>query len=284
MIKNNVGYVIGESIGKMTYAFDNLSPFGDDLKTTRYFQDLVKYSRGYRLTSQSSLEEMIENCLKESEYDPTNVLIISVRRCITEIEVALTMTVQNLINCGSIELIQLYPQFKNYIFELTQSKFHELCDQTIKEIQTYLKKQKNVVWSTNSEFSSLLKTYYYSDKQNNSITHTMKIGSSMKSILKSEPKDNIQNNFEFSADQIKTISISYYKSIISRSKDMIPQDIIYGIVLKIKNEISGLLLVSALQQNLDVLLSEDKSQLIKRNTIKKSICELSQMLSELSAF
>lgn len=288
MVKNNVGYSIGESIDKMTTILENLTPFGDDLKTTKYFQNLVKYSRGYRLTSQSSLEEMIESCLKEIEYDPTNVLIVSVRHCITEIEVALTIFIQNLINSGSIEYIQMYPEFKDFMYRLIKEKIHELCDQTIKEIQIYLKKQKCVIWSTDSEFSTLLKSYYYTNKsnnQNNSIIQTMRIGCAMDSVIKSSKSPyTVRNNFEFSAEQVKTLSIAYYKSIIVRAKDMIPQDIIFGIILKIKNEISGLLLVSTLKQNLNELLNEDKTQLIKKTTLKKSIDNLSLMMSDMSNF
>lgn len=285
LVKDNVGYVIGESIRNMIHTMKNLTPFGNDLETTKYFQELVRYSRGYKLTSQASLEEMIDNCLKEPKYSPTNVLIFGVRKCVTEIEVALIMSVNNLINSGSIELIQLYPQFKDYILELVQEKLHDLCDQTIKEIQKYLEKQKTVVWSTDSEFSSLLNSYYYSDKTTNVVIKTMGIGCAMNAMLKtSKQRDEIKNNFEFSAEQIKAISVSYYKTIINRAKDMISQDIIYGIVLKVKNDIAGQLLVEILQRNLDELFVEDKNEMIKRNTAKHSITILTQTLSELSVF
>lgn len=286
LVKDNVGYVIGESIRNMIHTMKKLTPFDNNLETTKYFQELVRYSRGYKLTSQASLEEMIDNCLKEPKYSPTNVLIISVRKCVTEIEVALTMAVNNLINSGSIELIQLYPQFKDYIFEIAREKLHEFCDKTIKEIQKYLEKQKTVVWSTDSEFSSLLSSYYYSDKTStNTVAKTMGIGCAMNALLKpSKQRDEIRNNFEFSAEQVKIISSSYYKTIINRSKDMISQDIIYGIVLKVKNDIAGLLLVSVLQRNLDELLVEDKSEMLKRSAIKHSITILNQTLVELSMF
>lgn len=285
-VKDNVGYIIGESIRNMIHTMKKLTPFGNDLETTKYFQELVKYSRGYKLTSQSSLEEMIDNCLKEPKYSPTNVLIVSVRKCVAEIEVALIMSVNNLMNSGSIELIQLYPQFKDYIFELVREKLHEFCDQTIKEIQKYLEKQKTVVWSTDSEFSSLLSSYYYSNKTcTNTVAETMGIGCAMNAILKpSKQQDEIRNNFEFSAEQVKIISSSYYRTIINRAKDMISQDIIYGIVMKVKNDTAGLLLVSIFQQNLNELLVEDKSELLKRNTIKYSITILTQTLAELSTF
>lgn len=283
-IKNNVGYVIGESIRNMTNTMKNLSPFGDDLETTKYFQDIVRYSRGYKLTSQASLEELLDNCLKEPKYSPTNVLIGDVIKCISEIENSLNMSVNNLINSGSIESIQLYPQFKDCIIKLVKQKFHNLCDQTIKEIQKYLEKQKTVVWSTDSEFSFLLNSYYF-DKTTDSVIKTMGIGSALNAMLQtSTDKNEIKNYFKFSPKQIKTISISYYKTIINRSIDMISQDIIYGIILKVKNDIAGFLLIEIFDKKLDNLFVENKNNMIKRNDIKKSVENITQILSELSEF
>jgi hypothetical protein len=286
-VRDNVGYVIGESIRNMSYTMKHIIPFGNDIATTKYFQELIKYSRSYKLTSQASLEEMIDRCLKEPTYSPTNVLIVSVRKCVAEIEVALVMTINKLINCGSMELIQLYPQFKEFIFGQIKEKLHEYCDQTLKEIQKYLEKEETVVWSTDPEFSSLLNLYYYKYNTSNTIMKTLGIGGTMDTILKTSQKkhqDENINYFEFSAEQVKTISTSYYKSVINRAKDIIAQDIICGIVVKIKKDIMGSLLIATLSQNLEELLSEDRNIVIKRKYAKQSVDSISQMLSELSGF
>lgn len=281
--KDNVGYKLGESMRKMLVSINKLVPIGNDLETTKYFQNLVKYSRNHKLTSQVSLEEMIKNCINEPKYCPNNIFMKSVITCITEIETEVTSTINKIINSGTIEMVELYPEFKSHLLNLLFEKIHEFCDQTIKEIQKYLEKQKKVIWSTDPSFSSLLKSYYYSFSEKNSVVHTMKIGNAINTMLESfNNNENEFHTFEFNALQVKNICSAYYKTIIERGRDMIYQEIVNGIILKVENDIVASLLMSLSTQNLDKILKEDKNKLLKRNNLKNEIFQINQTLLKAS--
>lgn len=287
---DNAGHKIGCSIRELARFVENVEPFEDTVATTRYFQELVKCSRGYRLTSQASLEIMIERCLEEPDYNPLNIFNSGIVSCISEIENTLIETVYKLLNCGKIELVALYPEFKNFLFGTIKEKLHDYCDSTIKEIHKYLNKQKHVVWSTDENFTQLLNQHYYSGKSN-LITDVVKIRGAMTALIGNSnynsKKDmkKISNYFEFSPEQVRSISASYYTTIKHRSKDMFAQDIIFGIVYKMKNEMIGNLLIELLSNNstnLTELLEEDNSVVMKRTSIKKSIDLLDRVLQEVN--
>lgn len=281
---DNIGGSIGNSVKNMNKSMQKIIVF--DQSSLDYFKELVTYSRGYRMTSHASLEEMIDRCLKDTKYSPTNILTTSVTKCVSEISIALTLGVDRLINCSNGELVDVYPHLGNFIRESLKTIIGNYCDKTLKKIQEYLKTEDDVVWSTDLEFTQLLNACYSPEFCDDRHIKTCGLNNPMNMYLKSTHNSNLSqiddyvnsNHFEYSAEYVKNITSAYYKTIIKRACDIIPRNIIFGIVLNLKKNIVGSLLLSLSQSNFDELLCEDQNIIQKKQHILQSINDIIQLL------
>jgi GTP-binding protein EngB required for normal cell division len=287
----NVGSVIGDILRELISNVADIKPFDDSFLTNAYFDKVIKGFRSYRLTTQVPLERIMEQCINDNAYSPITLLYPIMVKYVTHIKIALTSTIDKIINCGMIEATSLYPSLRLLMCENLKQKIYKYCDDTLEDIKKYLVIETSVIWATDPSFTEMLKLVHYVPETEN-IAKKLEVGGALNTLIrhkKSESlkRENCRYYFEYSVDQLKRICTAYYKTIINKVTGFVPKQIISGIVAKTKNEITNELLFELLNMKSHEFLelfTEDGLVFEKRICLKKDIEQLNNMLSKLSTY
>ena len=267
----NVGSKIGKIIDEFVNSIIQLNPFSTDEVNDSYLNEIIESFNGYHLTTQVSIEQLIDRCITDKNKKPIMLILPISTKCVNSIISILGGTIGHIIKSNTITGLEMYPKLKALIINTLISNVQSYGDSVIASIVYYLEKEEEFVWSTSPEFKSALSSSYLPRSNNDP---------------QKQSKDNIQSSmtthYSYNPDQVRTLSTEYFKTVKTRAVDYIVKLIISGTIKKLERNVSSDLnqmLITQPSQTISELFSEDPNIVKERTTILNNITKLEEIIT-----
>lgn len=243
----NVGSKIGKIIEIFVSDIVKLNPYSESNLSDEYISGIIESFNGYHLTTQISLEQLIERCIVDKKIQSVmSILPISIT-CVNSIVHILEDTVDQIIKSGVVDNLESYPKLKSLISTQINQNIKLYSQTVIDDIDKYLKTEEDFFWSTSDEFKLALNDMYMPKN----VTHNEQkisysdITNTFKQLIQDKDKDKEKSNkisttiYNYNVDQVRLLSNEYFKTISTRARDYIVKLIVSGIIKKLEKNITN---------------------------------------------
>jgi hypothetical protein len=276
----NTGYKIGIIFEEFLNDMKNLDPFSkenlahlNDITNgiinsidDDYLYNIINSFNGYHMTTQASIIKIVQTCLLDQNIDCFKQINKNSNICIKNIVSIVFETIKYHVDIKFAS----YQKIRKMILDLIDKiliKYSENCNDFIKK---YLEIQTNHIWSKDITFENNI---------NNLSIPTIS--------QQLNDNNNIIYKFTYSCDQIRTITSSYFKTILINSQELIIKSIVSEIIKKIEKNINGELNLLLINQDVitsPVLFVEDVQINQKRNIIKYKLTKINEIIKLIDDF
>lgn len=288
----NVGSKIGKLIDSFVVETARLDPFSEENVKSEYITDIIESFNGYHLTTQVSLEQLIERCITDRKIRPIMLMVPISSMCIREIVCVLEDTIDKVIRGEYIDNLTSYPKLRATIFSTLMGNIKEYAKDVEKSIKTYLETEEEFFWSTSPDFRQTLKSLYLpkpSDDDKKKDSSTLSFGDSFRQMIRQDKLQGggITTHYSYETIQVRTLATEYFKTITMRARDYIVKQIVVGIVKRLEKNITNdlnLLLTTQSPASITEMFSEDPTVAKDRITVSNNISKIEEILSMASTY
>jgi hypothetical protein len=265
----NVGLKIGKVIDEFVNSTTKLDPFSQESADNDYLLKIIESFNGYHLTTQVSIEQLIDKCITDKNKRPIMLIMPIGVKCINNIVSILNETICTIVKTNIINGLEMYPKLKALLIGTLTSNVQSYGETVLDSVKYYLEKEEEFFWSTNSEFKSALNSSYLPkpnpDQNKNS-----------------SEKKYFTSHYSYNPDQIRSLASEYFKTVQMRAVDYIVKLIVSGTIKKLEKNISNDLNQMFISQSPQIMLelfSEDPNIVKERVTLTNNITKLDEVLS-----
>ncbi len=254
----NIGFKIGKAIEDFVLDMKFLDPFTEDLTDDTYLDKIMESFNGYHITTQISLEQLIDRCITDKTKKPIMLILPISAKFVNKVISVLEETIGYIVKSDVVGGLETYPKLKLLVTTELLSKIKNYGDHVVSEITHYLNIEEKFFWSTDSEFKRSLSVPIVPNSQENA---------------------NVM--------QVRKLATEYYKTIKSRAIDYIIKLIISGTVKELEENVSEDLSRLLSQQNkekLNELFAEDPNISKERITVSNNIVKIEEIINTISTY
>lgn len=296
----NIGQHIRKIIDTFVKNITCLNPFSESQMNNEHIINIIDSFNGYHLTSQVSLEQIVERCITDKKIKPIMLILPVSIECVNNIVLILENVIDKISKSGNIDNLESYPKLKNLIVSTLLANIKTYGENVVNEINKYLIIEENFFWSTSIDFKNTFNTLYL-PKSNETFTVKKNQSHSSDSIATLNTNDifkynislandkqnkTIITNYNYDVDQVRTLSTEYYKTIIARARDYIVKIIIVGIIKKMETNINNdlnQLFANQSQNTMSDLFVENTETVTERINVSNNITKLEEIIQMLNS-
>ena len=249
-VLQNIGSHIGQSINEFIVSMTALNPFSPKIIDDMYFTNIINSFKGYHLTTQVSIEHLIDKCIKDNTKNPLMKIVPISNKCIDSVTQLLMNLINDIVKANIIYGLEAYPKMRSLILNTLMTNIQKNAEDVMRKVNEYLENEQDFIWSTDSEFKKILN------------------GSTQAS--------------NYSVEQIRLLTFEYFKTIRTRAVDYIIKLIISGTVKKLERNVNNDLNQIFVTQSQPVLLelfSEDSGVAKERIILSNNITKIEEVIN-----
>ena len=220
----NTGRVIKESLIKYRDSINNLNPFTNQNYDDNSIQDMIENYFGIHMSYNIIPIEIMENCLKNDQNNPYNLLIEPSITCINSIKNILFELVNTLLKSDSFKRFpKLDQKIRDDINTIIQ-KYINIAENKLKE---HINIEKNYIWTEDKLF--------------------------LQNLQELVKKTNLQN---IETNTIRLLLNNYFETVKISMANIMPKIIMYFSIKNIEKEITNNLFNQLSKSNISDILKE----------------------------
>ena len=253
----NVGLKVKKIIEEFISEVIQLNPFDNEMTDDKYLNDILDSFNGYHITTQISMEQLIDRCITDKTKRPILLLLPISTKCIDNITGLLEETIGHIVRSDMVSGLESYPKLKLLVMTTLLTNIRKYGEAVVADVAKYLEKEEDFLWSTDPEFRKALGTQI-------------------------SPKCSEDSN----TSQIRKLLIEYFKTIKTRAVDYIIKLTISGTIKKLERNVNGdlnHLFTTVDQKSISELFSEDPNIVKERSVVSSNIDRLEEMISSISS-
>lgn len=251
----NVGLKIGKIIHEFVNSIKSLEPFSHDSVDDDYLNQIIESFNGYHLTTQVSMEELVDRCITDKNKKPVMLIAPISIKCVNNIVTVLNETIAQVLKSNIINGLEMYPKLKMLLHNTLTNNIQSYGEMVTTDILYCLKKEEEFLWSTDQEF---------------------------KNSLNFIPSKSDDQHGTYNSEQVRKLSAHYFTTIKTRVADYIVKLIISGTIKKLEHNVSNDLnhmFITQTPQSMADLFSEDQSIVKERTILSNNILKLEEVIN-----